>query len=563
MKSMSKKISALILTLVMCVSLAACNGSSSSSQASSTGSKTESTASETDPYAEHMSISIALWGIGDTITDPNKDATLKAIYDKFNIEIEPFPVTWGDYGEKIKLWAASNKLPDMTAYEAGFTTMFDDWTTQGIVRALPSDLSKYPNVASQVYSDYGFKVNKNYDENKDATFYAVPRPQALDNTEFVVSNGIAVRKDWMTAVGVTEVPDTIDGLIDLLKKFQTEDPDGNGINDTIGLTGYTYSWMSALFQRECPEAVNDFRWMYAEDGSLIPAYIQRKSLTASAWMSEDFLKAMKDMKKVYDAGVMDPDYIILKGEEGRDKFITGKAGAYAHAGPGLGAVANLQSRFVNTYPDKNIEDLITFLPLLASDEGKIEYVTDQLCWSETYLSSSVSDAKAERCMALLDFILSDEGYDLLQLGFEGEDYTKDSSGNITIIEQKDASGEVLTHVKKYPSASLMGLAFWSGFRSLSSPTYSQSMKTLRQNYIDEQLARGAEIVDRPDVAGLVITETTEYNTIDFAQFCNKLMTASDLESAWKALVQENLDAGYDQVIAEMNKLWQDSGRASK
>jgi len=548
MKSTSKKVLAMLLALVMCASLAACNGSSGS-QTSSVASSGQTGSADADPYAEHMSLSIAVWGIGDMITDPGTDAVLKTIYDKFNIEIEPFPVTWGDYTEKIKLWAASNKLPDMTAYEAGFTTMFDDWTSQGVVRALPSDLSKYPNVAKQVYSDYGFNVNKVYDKDESATFYAVPRPQAVDETELMLSNGVAIRKDWMTAVGVTEVPDTVDELIDLLKKFQTEDPDGNGINDTVGLTGYTYGWMTVLFQRECPEASNGFRWMYADDGSLVPS-----------WETEDFYNAMSDLKKIYDAGVMDPDYIILKGEEGRDKFVTGKAGAYAHGGPQLGAAQILEQKFAETYPDKSYDELVTYLPLFANDEGKIEYVADQTCWSETYLGSGVSDEKAERCMALLDYVLSDEGYNLLALGFEGDDYTTASDGTITLIEQKDSSGNVITQAQKYPSSGLQTLGNWTGFRSLSSPIYSTVLKNMRNEYVDAEIANGAKAVDRPDTSGLVLTDSSEYDTLDFQQFCSKIMTSSDMRATWEALVQQNLDAGYDQVIAEMNQLWDESGR---
>ena len=154
MRSWQKKALSLALAALMSASLVACgndSGKESSSEpastpASSTAAEESSKTEEADPFAEHMKISIAVWNIGDAITD-GEDAVRDALYDKLNIEIEPYAVTWGDYVEKIMLWAATNKLPDMTAYEAGYTETFRKWRDEGVIRALP-DASNYPNVAS-------------------------------------------------------------------------------------------------------------------------------------------------------------------------------------------------------------------------------------------------------------------------------------------------------------------------------------------------------------------------------------------------------------------------------
>ena len=556
-KWQTKAISLALAVLMGTSLLAACgdSGESNSSESqNSTGNSTAGTSNsgseEENPFAEHMTISIVVWDIGDAITD-GEDAVRDAIYDKLNIEIEPYPVTWGDSIEKIMLWAATNKLPDMTAYEAGYTETFRKWRDEGVIRALP-DASNYPNVAALLDTDAGRQVNEVALDDPNPVYYAIPRPNILSEEENMLELGIMIRKDWMENVGVTEVPDNIDDFISLMLKFQNEDPDGNGKDDTIGLAGYTFAYMSFLFSGECPDAVNGFRWVFADDGSLVPAF-----------MTEDFLNGIKSLKKAYDAGIIDPDYIIYKGEEGRDKFANGQAGAYAHAGPSLGGTQMMEDKILKTYPDKTIDELITFVPWFKNPEtGETRYPSENFAWSETYLSSNVDDAKAERCMALMDFLLSDEGYEYVGLGIEGESYTKNADGSYSLIEMTKSDGSPMSLKEKYPATILQTLSNWTGFRSASSPMYSEGLKKLRADYMEEMEARGAAPTDRPNTDGLILEESADYNTVgsDFEKICNDLMLSDDVDAAWQEMVDSYMAQGYDKVIAEMNELYKASGR---
>ena len=42
--------------------------------------------------------------------------------------------------------------------------------------------------------------------------------------------------EWLEALGVTELPTTTEGFYELLKRFKTEDPNGNGEADEIPLS---------------------------------------------------------------------------------------------------------------------------------------------------------------------------------------------------------------------------------------------------------------------------------------------------------------------------------------
>ena len=44
-----------------------------------------------------------------------------------------------------------------------------------------------------------------------------------------------VRKDWLDRLGL-EPPETLEEYYEVIRAFTLDDPDGNGVQDTIGLT---------------------------------------------------------------------------------------------------------------------------------------------------------------------------------------------------------------------------------------------------------------------------------------------------------------------------------------
>ncbi|MRA94216.1 extracellular solute-binding protein, partial [Bacillus thuringiensis] len=45
--------------------------------------------------------------------------------------------------------------------------------------------------------------------------------------------GLVIRKDWLDNLGL-DVPTTMDELYEVAKQFTENDPDGNGVDDTVG-----------------------------------------------------------------------------------------------------------------------------------------------------------------------------------------------------------------------------------------------------------------------------------------------------------------------------------------
>ena len=70
----------------------------------------ESTASSD----EQMEISIVNWDMQYSFPEGDVEDPMRDFFeDRFNITIKPYSVGWGDYNEKMNIWAASGELPDV------------------------------------------------------------------------------------------------------------------------------------------------------------------------------------------------------------------------------------------------------------------------------------------------------------------------------------------------------------------------------------------------------------------------------------------------------------------
>lgn len=550
-----KKALAILLAAMFCLSAVACsnNGSASSSAASTAASDTASAADSTDadPYAEHEEISIALWGIGNIIST-EEDALRDYVFKKFNVTLTAQPVTWSDADEKIKLWSTSKNLPDLTAYAASFTTTFKDWTQGGVVRALPdsaTDSSKYPDLAKLLASDWAKSANEISDTQ--TKYYAIPRPNFNEDIQNACSRiGIILRRDWLKQAG-KEVPTDIDSLIDACKAMMAQHP------GSVGLTSFNLGWLTGLMNGSCPAAVNGFQWVYADAddatyaGKIVPV-----------WMTKSFVAGMKDMKKCLDADVIDPDYLLIKDEEGRDKFINDKACAYVHSGVYPGGVTILEDSMCTgdqaTHKGSQLNELIVGMPLMKNAEGKVEYVLGDRCWSESYIAGNVDDVKAERICALMDWLLSEDGFKTVVYGIPGTDWTEDADGNVTFTLGNKPDGTPYNSTgEKYSFTSILSLACWSEFRSYMNKAISDGVLAACNEYTETIKAENPVVKDMPNVRGLTLDDAATYDVLDYNETINKFLTTSeDLDTYWAKFKTEQLGNGYDQVIDEMNSLYE-------
>lgn len=487
-----RKWKALLVTLTiigMLVSiLAACGGAGGSagrSQPSEAGSSGQGGADQAMPAAddrlkEHLTLKINLWEIDKpSPLDRTKDKVLDKICTDLNIDIEPVNTTWDDYGEKIQVWAASNQLPDCFAIDKFGSSLYYSWVEQGIVKELPDDMSAYPNLTKLLGA-------KDIQEMKtNGKFYCIPRQTYPDMKMWAGDRTVVIRKDWAEAVGFKEDPKSFDEFIAMLKAFQEKDPDGNGKNDTIGLTAWTLGYLDMLLANLAPGIMNPASIWINVEGTYMPPHYNK----------ELGYKAAKALRTLWDSGVVDKDLPTIKGEEGLDKFAAGKAGALLWSSfPNH--QKTVEDKWVKNFPDKKYTDSIRFMKPFPSEDGNNYHVTMPTPWSETYFNGNLDEKKFERLLMLYDYMLDkDKGYTLVRLGFEGTDYKKEGDSLVITRPKDEATGQIKSMADLYPCTySLSYLAAWSQEFDYENPGFpNQELQKMSREQLDWMMKNTKDI----------------------------------------------------------------------
>ena len=76
-------------------------------------------------------------------------------------------------------------------------------------------------------------------------------------------------------------------------------------------------------------------------------------------------------------------------------------------------------------------------------------------------------------------------------------------------------------------------------------------------YTETIKAENPVVKDMPNVRGLILDDAATYDVLDYNETINKFLTTSeDLDTYWAKFKTEQLGNGYDQVIDEMNSLYE-------
>src|SRR5450756_1353793 len=107
-----KKPLALFLAIIMVVSMLAACGGTVAPAASSTAVTSTEVKPSTAP-TDVIKVSMDVMDAEKCGKNPKSDY-IKAT---FGIEFEYMPVSWGDWGEKIRTWVSANDMPDLVWWD--------------------------------------------------------------------------------------------------------------------------------------------------------------------------------------------------------------------------------------------------------------------------------------------------------------------------------------------------------------------------------------------------------------------------------------------------------------
>lgn len=423
----SRSIISVLVSLVLLVTVfSGCGSSGEKTEESSiTTSADSSTAAETTTEnAEKLELSVALWDLQDGFNKEGaaNDTIFNDLCKKLNITIKPIQMSWNDWNDKLQIWASSNQMPDITA---GLLTpsLYNTLSTQGILKALPEDLSKYPNLQYQMSLDalQAKKIN--------GKFYMIPRGDMLNKNAPNMSRPIIYRKDWAEQAGYTKAPESFDEYVTMVKAVKKQHP------DAVGLSINTKWYLGTTFLWSFPEASADSSWVQ-ENGKWIPVYA-----------SEKMYDGIKQLRQLYTDGILDKDFVIQKDADGVVKFQNGKSFS-------MFCGTNFQpTNFIDANSGTSIEKAVGYIVPFAAPDGN-RYTSNGLpYWSETYLSNNLDDKKLDRALQLMDYMSGEEYTVLKSNGIENVDWKMDNGKAVSLL-----SGDQ-TLQTKYPITDKFG---WLG-----------------------------------------------------------------------------------------------------
>lgn len=484
--------------------------------------------------SEHMDISIALWDLAENMTDD--DPLVKQLEQKLNITIKPVPITTENYMQQFQIWASTGQLPDIFSSDAINSRYYNDWRDRGVIRPLPDDLSAYPNLTAYLDTPETEKLKD------DGKLYFIPR-KTYDSTDYNVLDRLVIyRWDLAQEAGITKQPETWDEFRDMLKAIVAKDPEHKRI---AGLTSVNNLLLGGLFWLYSSPAAtsdgsgSDFKWI-KEDGKFIPAVFSKHAV--------DSLKLLREF---YAEGLIDPDLPATRGEMGRDKFAQGDAAALLIAGSIQGVDINIyQERWLKLHPgDTHFYDKVKLLKPLPSEDGDRYHAVFKSFWSESYISSRVSDKKMARILQLYDYLNSPEFKDMRHYGLAGVDYRVSSDG---VKQMVDPSVSLLTKYKYF--SNLANLMDWDGMFKLNPANVSISPagQAAQHELLDYSMKMTKKTEYDSRLTNLSTPTKDSFTIFDSDDMIRVMISKLPVEVIWKEIVDGYKAKGLDKMIEEVN-----------
>ncbi|MBD2847795.1 extracellular solute-binding protein [Paenibacillus sp. IB182496] len=316
----------------------------------------------------------------------NNSEVAKIIEDYTNTKLDLQSVPSSTRAEKFNVTVASDNLP--TAVKAFYETPVVNAIKNGLFWEIGPYLDDYPNLSS---------INPLvYDNLKvDGKIYGIPSVRDL------ARNTIVYRKDWLDKLGLSE-PKTVDDFYDMLHAFATQDPDGNGQDDTYGLIEndslFNMDLITAYFG-----APNQWG---VENGQLVPSFT-----------TDAYLEALQFYRQLYDEGLINQDFPITSRDLWFNIWNSGKAGAMRQI-TGNGLLRQQDAQKVDP------EAEVGMVSLLEGPRGTMIY-SERGSNGFFLISKSAVETEEElkRVLTFFDQLMDKEMADLFNWGIEGRTYT--------------------------------------------------------------------------------------------------------------------------------------------
>ncbi len=512
-RSKRQRLALLLAASMLLGTLAGCSGQSSASPSAPAPSASPSGNASSEPASSPKSDSpidlvfLCQINVDTEGYDVNDNPYINYLRETHGLNIELISES-ANYSTKVSTMMASGDLPDYVQLPKA---QYFQYAQEGMLLQLDGLLNEtdYPNLMAGVDEKFW-----NY-SRVDGKIYAIPFSR-YDTTPYISY----ARRDWMDKLGLkAEELKTVNDYYQLLKAFTFDDPDGNGVNDTYGLSGASndtaasYStgerYIGMLFQ-DAFNAAN----MFIEDGKVYPNYL-----------NDGYKDYLAFLAKLYTDGIIVPDYITKTQKQTEEEFKNGKFG-----------VLNL---FWSLSELNEMRDILVPLtpPERVDGSGRSTYVYQTPV--RHFIGITTQCKHPEAILKLYDWSETDAGAEFIHAGVEGYDWDR-VDGRLVIRPDRVGINWAwrfitLGHQKAKVDDQLMNIL-----------TQSWGETAIDQLKLSEKFGSNDPLY----VSSPTFSELTDYDLDTYvSQYRNQvIMGQKDVESTWDEFVSGWKSAGGDKWV---------------
>ncbi|AEE95925.1 extracellular solute-binding protein [Mahella australiensis] len=395
------KILALSLAIVLAMAaFAGCSGSDEKQGASTPPAQSGDGGDKQNEQQQTAPVTIKMFANFTPAQPPNAVKSAIEAVEKANnvkLEFEIPPAT--NYAERQQIMMASGEYPDVVLFNSNTDKILVDAVSNGVVIPITQYVKDAPNLQKYTYPMSWDSMKLKGDED----IYGIPR------TSVMRADGYIVRKDWLDNVGLS-IPEngqvTLDEFAEILKRFTSNDPDKNDKNDTYGFAanadGNGYIW---------PIISWPFGLLGWQEHAGQYAYMDEQYCKEH----DNYKQALEYTAKLYKEGAIDPDYPVQKRETAIERFKQGTDGV-------IGEFSGWIAQYIQDMEKINPNAELTYITGIKDANGQVKGTAFGTgYWGLWVITKSAKNPEA--IVKMFDWMLSDEGWPIINYGPEGVTYT--------------------------------------------------------------------------------------------------------------------------------------------
>lgn len=353
----------------------------------------------------------------DTVENYETNAFTKYIEDQTGIKLD-FEVYDGISMNMQQKIASGEKIPEII-FGGGFDEIArvkHGVNGTGIILEIGDYMDNYGYFFNDIYTKSEMTDIEKQLLSIDGNRYFMPRIVEQVGNNYGMKTWI--NKVWLDKLGL-EIPKTTEQFREVLKAFVTMDPNGNGINDELGICGNVDGWNAQphrflinSFISECDISTSK----YANVGDDDKLYIN--------FTKNEYKEALLYISNLVKEGLFDKENFTRTGDEMMDiaKKEDNVIGCFTSGSPDW---------VFSKYKERML-DYVALEPLEGPFGVAYSYYSPQRLVPGAYITKYCKHPLA--AFRLLDFMMSKEATIRSRYGVEGIDWVYADEGDVCIFE---------------------------------------------------------------------------------------------------------------------------------